>query len=207
MSDPYRSNYYGSTYAPQEQYGGAPYPGNGYSQVQLPAFPNVLRTLLIADILFVLSHSRRTSISSSCHSPVTRPDLSPLMLWLHRSPRSPTRATTAAPAHYPLIPTGIITTARVHPPAMSVVLAAPVVTETRAAQRELELLSWEPLGADCWDMRSEAARSGHWEVRWRGQSARMRWRRDMSGRFTLFFPSSLWLFSPPCAIKTRSQSL
>ncbi|MCJ1429973.1 hypothetical protein MMC29_007888 [Sticta canariensis] len=32
MSDPYRSNYYGNTYAPQDQYGEAPYPGNGYSQ-------------------------------------------------------------------------------------------------------------------------------------------------------------------------------
>lgn len=141
MSDPYRSNYYGSTYAPQDQYGGAPYPGSGYSQVRPPSFPIILHTPLITNILTLLSHSHHTSINSNCLSPDTRPDPSPRMPWLHLSPPSPTLATTAAPAHDPLIPTGtIIATARARDPVMQAVLAPPVVIETRAAQKGLEPL-------------------------------------------------------------------
>lgn len=54
MSDPYRSNYYESTYPPQDQYGGAPYPGNSYSQVRPLAFPSfiILRSSLTSYLCF-----------------------------------------------------------------------------------------------------------------------------------------------------------
>ena len=119
------------------------------------------------------------------------------MPWLHLSPLSPTPATTATPAQYLLIPTSTITTGRARAPAMPAALAIPAATETRAAPRELEPLWWEPRGADYSDMRSEAARSGHWEARWRVRLAQMRWRRDMSGRFIIFFLPLLWLSSRP----------
>lgn len=129
-------------------------------------FPIILYAPLIINILTLLSHSHHTSINSSYLSPATPQDLFPRMPWLHLSPPSPILATTAAPAHDPLIPTGtIIATARARDPVMQAVLAPPVVTETRAAQRELEPLSWEPRGVDYWGTRLEAARSGHWEAR------------------------------------------
>lgn len=43
----------------------------------------------------------------------------------------------------------------------------------------------------------EAAPSGHWEARWRGRLAQMRWKRDMSGRFIIFFLPLLSIISRP----------
>lgn len=198
MSDPYRPNYYGNTYAPQEQYGEAPYPGNGYSQVRpSPSTFNNPPSIKLRPLSFAFSHSHPTSTSSSCPSPATRLNRSPLRtpsvrLFL-RSPIPSMTATT--PAHDRRIPTVAVTMARA--PATQAALAPPNITETRAARRESELRWLERRGADCWDTRLAVARSGRWEARWWGRSVRMRWRKDMSGMSHSFLCLSLCSFQTP----------